>query len=106
MALNFIQKLFGNNSQTPKAVAKDRLKFVLLHDRADIPAPMMEQMRRDILAVLSRYVEIDEEALEVNLEQADTEMALVASIPIRRVITHLSDSPNGTEGNREAERKN
>jgi cell division topological specificity factor len=95
MALNFIQKLFGNNNQTPKAVAKDRLKFVLLHDRADIPAPVMEEIRRKIFAVLAEYVEIDEAALEVSLEQADQEMALVANIPIRRVITHLSDSPTG-----------
>jgi cell division topological specificity factor len=93
MAFNFIEKLFGKPSQTPKAVAKDRLRFVLLHDRADIPAPMMQEMRRDILAVLSKYVEIDEAALEVYLEQADSEMALVANIPIRRVITHLSDAP-------------
>jgi len=54
---------------------------------------MMQEMRRDILAVLSKYVEIDEAALEVYLEQADSEMALVANIPIRRVITHLSDAP-------------
>ena len=93
MTFNFIEKLFGKPGKTAQAVAKDRLKFVLLHDRADIPAPMMQEMRRDIMAVLSKYVEIDEAALEVYLEQADSEMALVANIPIRRVITHLSDVP-------------
>ena len=93
MAFNLFEKLFGKPGKSAQAVAKDRLKFVLLHDRADIPAPMMEEIRHKILAVLSEYVEIDEAALEVSLEQADSEMALVANIPIRRVLTRLSDAP-------------
>ena len=89
----FFEKLFGKPTQTPKAVAKDRLRFVLLHDRADIPAPVMEEIRRKIFAVLAEYVEIDEAALEVSLEQDNDDMALVANIPIRRVLTQLSDAP-------------
>ena len=85
--LSFLERLFGRSEKSPKAVAKDRLRLVLMHDRADIPAPMMEDMRREILAVLSKYVEIDEAALDVSLERAENTVALVASIPIRRVVT-------------------
>src|SRR5580692_8627476 len=94
MPLNFLDRLFGRNEKSAKMVAKDRLRLVLMHDRADIPAPMLEQMRLEIMAVLSKYVDIDEKALEVNLECADDDktVALVASIPIRRVHAVKSDA--------------
>jgi cell division topological specificity factor len=88
MALNtLIDRLFGKNDKTPKAVAKDRLKLVLMHDRADIPAPVMESMRREIIAVVTKYLDIDESTLDVALERDENAVALVANIPIRRVRT-------------------
>jgi cell division topological specificity factor len=96
MPLTFIERLFGKGEKSPKSVAKDRLRLVLMHDRADIPAPMMEEMRREILQVLSKYVDIDENALEVNLERADNSntVALVANIPIRRVHVETPGAPS------------
>lgn len=85
MALTLLERLFGRSEKSAKSVAKDRLRLVLMHDRADIPAPMMEEMRKELLAVLSKYVEIDEEELEVSLDRADQTVALTANIPIRRV---------------------
>jgi len=84
---SFLDNLFSRGKNTPKQVAKDRLHLVLMHDRADIPAPMMEQLRREILAVLTRHLDIDESLLEVNVERVDNSVALVANIPIRRVRT-------------------
>lgn len=80
----FLEKLFGRN-ETSKDTAKSRLKLVLMHDRATIPAPMLEQMRTELLAVLSKYVEIDQAALEMNLERSEGSIALLANIPILRV---------------------
>jgi cell division topological specificity factor len=84
---SLLDRLFGKNDKSARAVAKDRLRLVLMHDRADIPAPMLEQMRREILIVLSKYVDIDEGTLDVNLERENETVALVANIPIRRVRT-------------------
>ncbi len=81
------EKIFGRNDKSPRAAAKDRLRVVIMHDRADIPGPMLEQMRTEILAVLSKYVDIDEQALDVSLERENDEVALVANIPIRRIRT-------------------
>ncbi|MBC8101191.1 MAG: cell division topological specificity factor MinE [Cytophagales bacterium] len=84
MALNdFINKIFGKDDKTAKAVAKDRLRVVLMHDRAAIPAPVMEELRRELMAVLSKYVDIDETA-SVTLEDYEDAVALVANVPIRR----------------------
>jgi len=84
---SLLERLFGKNDKSARAVAKDRLRLVLMHDRADIPAPMLENLRRDLFKVVSKYMEIDEEALDVNLERENETVALVASIPIRRVRT-------------------
>lgn len=94
MPLNtLIDRLFGRGEKSAKHVAKDRLRFVLMHDRADIPAPMMEEMRREILLVLSKYVEIDESALDLSLERSDNAVAVVANIPIRRVLESRNAPP-------------
>lgn len=87
MALNnLLDRIFGRTEKSPKSIAKDRLQLVLMHDRADIPAPMLEQLRGEILGVLSKYLDIDEDALDVSVDRMDNTVALVANIPIRRVL--------------------
>lgn len=86
MALSFIERLLGKKDSS-QSIAKDRLKLVLMHDRADLPAAVLEQMRAEMLEVLRKYVEIDESELNVALEREDNTVALVANIPIRRVRT-------------------
>ncbi|NDL67945.1 cell division topological specificity factor MinE [Anaerotalea alkaliphila] len=74
-----------------KSVAKDRLKLVLIHDRANCSTEVLELMRADIIRTISKYMEIDEEALEfkVGTTKSDTSEnlvpALFANIPIKSV---------------------
>lgn len=82
---SWLDRIFGRLEKKPANIAKNRLKFVLMHDRADIPAPMMEEMRKEIIAVLSKYVTIDVEHLDVGIERSDGNVILSASIPIVRV---------------------
>lgn len=88
--ISILDKLFGR-TENSRDTAKNRLKLVLMHDRAAIPAPLLEQMRAELLAVLSKYVEIDQQALEMNLERSEGSIALLASIPILRVRTEQMD---------------
>lgn len=86
MALNtLIDRLFGKSDKTPRVVAKDRLKLVLMHDRTDVPSAVMEGLRQDIIAAVSKWLDIDESALDVNLERDENAVALVANIPVHRV---------------------
>ena len=87
MPISFFDRILGRTEKSAKSVAKDRLRLVLMHDRADIPAPVMEAIRRDILLVLSKHLDIDEQTLEVGLESSGDTMALIANIPVRRVLT-------------------
>lgn len=82
---SIINNLLGRSTEQSKNAAKDRLRLVLMHDRSDIPATMMEAIRTEMVLVLSKYVEIDQEALEVALEKEAGSIGLVLNIPIRRV---------------------
>lgn len=77
--------------QSPKQVAKDRLRLILIHDRGDIPEETIEKIRSEILEVLAKYIEIECEDVEISvtkseaLKGGDTNSALVANIPIKGV---------------------
>lgn len=80
---DFINRLLGRQPASA-TMAKQRLQLVLAHDRSDLNPELLEQMRREILEVVSRYVEIDVEGGDVSLETEDRVTALVANLPIRR----------------------
>ena len=81
--LDVINKLLGRQPASANT-AKQRLQLVLAHDRSDLNPELLQQMRREILEVVSRYVEIDFEEGDVTLETEDRVTALVANLPIRR----------------------
>lgn len=64
--------------------ARSRLKLVLMHDRTQLSPVVMEQLRDELVQVISKYVEIDQDALELNLESESNTIALVANIPVVR----------------------
>lgn len=74
---------------TARNDAKNRLKLVLMHDRTQLSPVLLEQMRDDMVEVISKYVEIDKQALEVNLESESNTIALVANIPVLRTRTSV-----------------
>jgi cell division topological specificity factor len=82
--LEWLAKLFGT-TESSKDRAKERLRLVLVHDRAILSPGLLEALKEDMIAVLSKYMEIDEESLEVNLDSSDESVALVANIPVRSV---------------------
>ena len=83
---DLIDKLLGRQASSANT-ARQRLQLVLAHDRSDLNPERLEQMRREILEVVARYVEIDLEEGDVSLETEDRVTALVANLPIRRAIS-------------------
>jgi len=83
-----IFNLFSSKSSS-KDMAKERLKLILIHDRASISPELLEIIKEEILAVISKYVEIDKSEIDVKMTKLDSEdgnsPALIASIPIRNI---------------------
>ncbi|HWI54623.1 MAG TPA: cell division topological specificity factor MinE [Desulfobacteria bacterium] len=80
--LDFLLRVFGKDASSSKNVAKDRLRLVLVHDRADVSPQLLEDLKEDLIKVITNYMEIDERALEVNFDNSDNTVALVANIPV------------------------
>ena len=82
---DLIDKLLGRQPASAET-ARQRLQLVLAHDRSDLNPELLDQMRKEILEVVSRYVEIDLSETDVSLETEDRVTALVANLPIRRTL--------------------
>ena len=72
-------------------IAKDRLKLLLVSDRANCSPEVMEKIKNDIIQVISKYMEIDAEGLDIQITQTESEgnngivPALYANIPIKDI---------------------
>ena len=84
---NTVAKFFRPQEESDdasKSVATNRLKLVLMQDRTNLTPKILEQMRGELIDLLSRYVEMDKELLELNFEQEGDQVALMLSIPVIR----------------------
>lgn len=77
---NFIKKKGKSKSK-----AKDRLKLLLVHDRADISSELLDEMRDELLQVISKYMEIDEDNTEINLTREDNKARLEANMAVKSI---------------------
>ncbi len=78
--MNALKQLFkGRNSAD---TAKQRLRFVLIHDRAEIPPGVLDLIKDDIIAVISRRLPIDRSSVSVNIDVAGEENRLLVDIPL------------------------
>jgi len=77
----FFRSLFRPEGSS--VTAKERLRLVLLSDHLSLSPEIVDALKADLLAVISRYVEIDAEHADVTFEHRDHEVAMLASIPIR-----------------------
>ena len=83
--MDFFRRFSGK--PTPKDVAKDRLKLILIHDRGDLPHETLDKIRLEILEVLSKYIEINIDDVEIAVSKSENldgnNPSLVANIPIK-----------------------
>jgi len=82
---NLLKRLLGAGEPTSKDDAKQRLRVLLIHDAVDLTPAQMDQMRDEIVEVVSKYVEIDADQMEFRLDKEDGHIALVSNLPVRRV---------------------
>ena len=79
--MGWLDRLRGKKNSARQA--KDRLQLVLVHDRTDLTPGQLGALKDELLEVISRYVEIEPQAVEIQLSQNGREQYLVANIPLR-----------------------
>ncbi len=63
--------------------AKERLKLVLINDRTDLTSAELEELKNELLEVISRHIDIDPAAVTITMAQEGREQRLLADIPLR-----------------------
>jgi len=79
--IEFFSRLFGRRKAS-KAIAKERLRLVLVHDRVGIPPELLNVIKNEIITVISKHVKVEREGIEMNLSHNQGQTRLVADIPI------------------------
>ena len=79
--MSFFDRLFGKKSSADSA--KERLQLVLIHDRTDLTPAELDSLRDDLIATISRHVEIDAQSVQIGMEHDGRSQRLVADIPLK-----------------------
>lgn len=88
---DLLNRLFGQKA-TSKDEAKQRLKFLLIHDQVDLTPAQLEAMKAEIMEVICKYMDVDHQETVFRLERLEDKVALVSSVPVKRV-TYRPSSP-------------
>lgn len=83
--MGFLKSFFGGSSSGSGQTAKNRLRIVLVHDRTDISPQLLEDLRREMIGVLTKYMDIDTNKIELDLDRDEQAVALVANVPVLRI---------------------
>ncbi len=78
--MSVLSKLFGRKQPTSSQVAKERLQLVLIHDRVKLSPDVLERIKDDLVATISKYLDIDREGLQITLTQ---NKRLIVDMPLR-----------------------
>ena len=93
--MGFLDRLLGRTPPAGSgAVAKERLKFVLEYDRAQLTPAELDSIRDDIIAAISRHVPVSADDVHISLEQGGR---LVAEIPLGRAAKAPPSSQDGRQ---------
>lgn len=79
--MSWIDRVLGRQ-EASGTVAKRRLQMVLIHDRTDLPAGLLEQIKDEIIEVIARHTAVDTDKVLVHLEHDTQENRLVAEVPL------------------------
>lgn len=78
--LEFFKRIF--NPQPSSVTARERLRLVLLSDHLALAPDVVESLKADLIAVISKYVDVDADNCDVTFEQQESVVAMLANIPI------------------------
>ena len=81
--MNFLRRFLGFGEKPSAEAARDRLQVLLAHERANAAQPdYLPQMHRDIVDVIRRYVDVDDQKIEVQVEHSGNVSVLEVNIEL------------------------
>lgn len=80
--MSWLNTFFGRREPTSREVAKNRLQLVLVQDRVNMSPHLLQTLRDELISVISKYVEIDAQNMEVTFTQNKRQSRLTADIPV------------------------
>jgi len=80
--INLIRK-----QPSSKDIAKDRLKLILIQDRALVEPNILEKIKDDLIGVLSKYFEFEQSGIEMELQRENESIAFIANVPVNSMKT-------------------
>lgn len=89
--MSFFNRLFGQKGNSG-SVAKNRLQLVLVHDRVNLSPGKMDELKDELIQVISRYVEIDRDGIDITLTENNNQSRLTAHIPLLSSPRHRNSS--------------
>ncbi len=78
--MNFFERLTGKKSARS---AKERLQLVLIHDRTDLSPAVLDALKNDLIAAISKHIDIDPASVSIEIAHEGREQRLVADIPLK-----------------------
>ena len=75
-----------------KDTAKQRLKLVLIQDRLELAPEKLEEMKKEIWEVVSKYMVVDDEFMEFEVRRVDDLTVLVSNIEVKD-LSELDPAP-------------
>jgi cell division topological specificity factor len=79
--MSFFERLTNRTSSA--TTAKERLQLLLIHDRTSLPPGLMDDLREELIAVISRHVDVDRGAVRIEMTHEGRTQRLLADIPIK-----------------------
>lgn len=89
--MSFFRNLFSNKEPSSAQLAKQRLQVVLVQDHLAMPPGTLEAIKAEIVAVISRHLDIEPDGIQIAVERRGHGDELIANIPVRRNLGHTRD---------------
>jgi cell division topological specificity factor len=87
--MNLLDRILGREPSSAR-LAKERMKLVLIHDRTDLSPTALASLKDELIEVISRHIEINPDAVRIEMTQEGREQRLIADIPLRPAVRRRS----------------
>ncbi len=78
--LRSLSQLF-RQQQPPSKIAKERLKLVISQDRFDIGQESMQELQKELMAVLAKHFDFTTDSVQISLNRRGNSYVLIADFP-------------------------